>query len=107
MGVPHPIPYQGSKRGLARYIISFFPKDAERLIEPFAGSAAVSLAAAYYGKAKKFLLNDLNRALMALWDEIINKPDNLTSAYEQLWAAQGGRERDFYDFIRVQFNQIP
>jgi len=60
MSVPHPIPYQGSKRGLARAIISYFPQDAARLAEPFAGSAAVSLAAAYYGKANSFLLNDLN-----------------------------------------------
>jgi DNA adenine methylase len=75
MGVPHPIPYQGSKRGLACTIISCFPQDAARLVEPFAGSAAVSLAAAYHSKVKSFLLNDLNKALMNLWDEIINRPN--------------------------------
>jgi len=105
MSVPHPIPYQGSKRGLARAIIAYFPEDAERLIEPFAGSAAVSLAAAYYGKARRFLLNDVNKALMALWDEIINRPEMIASAYEKLWEAQKGRERSFYDFVREQFNR--
>jgi DNA adenine methylase len=105
MSVPHPIPYQGSKRGLARTIISCFPQDAARLVEPFAGSAAVSLAAAYYGKAEYFLLNDLNQALMNLWDEIINRPNSIASAYEKLWQAQIGRERDYYDFVRAQFNQ--
>ncbi len=35
-GVPHPIPYQGSKRQLARFIVSLFPPDAKRLVEPFA-----------------------------------------------------------------------
>ncbi len=105
MGVPHPIPYQGSKRGLARAIISCFPQDAARLVEPFAGSAAVSLAAAYYGKAKSFLLNDLNQALVNLWDEIINRPNSIASAYEKLWTAQMGQERDYYDFVRAQFNQ--
>ena len=105
MGVPHPIPYQGSKRGLARAILACFPQDAARLVEPFAGSAAVSLAAAYHGKARAFLLNDLNQALVNLWDEIINRPDSIASAYEKLWTAQMGQERDYYDFVRAQFNQ--
>jgi DNA adenine methylase len=105
MSVPHPIPYQGSKRGLARTIIAYFPPDVARLVEPFAGSAAVSLAAAYYGKAKQFLLNDLNQALMALWDEIINRPDGIASAYGKLWKAQLGQERQYYDWVRTQFNQ--
>ena len=46
MNVPHPIPYQGSKRGIARLILKYFPDDVDTLIEPFAGSAAVSLAVA-------------------------------------------------------------
>lgn len=45
MGAPHPIPYQGSRRGLADVIIAYLPKEmAEgraRIIEPFAGSAAI------------------------------------------------------------------
>jgi DNA adenine methylase len=105
MSVPHPIPYQGSKRSLARTILTYFPQDAARLVEPFAGSAAVSLAAAYYGKVKSFMLNDLNQALMGLWDEIISRPNNIASAYEKLWQAQAGQERQYYDFVRAQFNQ--
>ena len=60
MNVPHPIPYQGSKRHIALEILRYFPPDAQRLIEPFAGSAAVSLAAAYYRRAQSFTLNDIN-----------------------------------------------
>lgn len=106
MGTPHPIPYQGSKRSLARIILSYFPPDVETLIEPFAGSAAVSLAAAYYGKAKRFHLNDVNKALMGLWYEIINRPDSIARAYEKLWIEQKGQERYFYDFVREKFNKI-
>ncbi len=105
MGVPHPIPYQGSKRGLADAIIAYFPLDIERLIEPFAGSAAISLAIAYHGKAKEFVLNDLNKALINLWGEIINRPDYLVSAYEELWKGQEGKERDYYTLVRTQFNK--
>src|SRR5439155_25350005 len=88
MSIPHPIPYQGSKRGLARAILQYFPDDTVRLVEPFAGSAAVSIAAAHYGIAQKFVLNDLNRALIALWDEIINQPERIARAYETLWREQ-------------------
>ncbi len=105
MGIPHPIPYQGSKRHLARAIIAYFPRDAERLVEPFAGSGAVSLAAAFYGRIREFHINDLNHALVALWNEIINNPGNISDGYAKLWKAQAGREREFYNLTRAQFNK--
>jgi site-specific DNA-adenine methylase len=51
MKIPHPIPYQGSKRNLASEILRFFPANIVRLIEPFAGSAAISIASAFCFKA--------------------------------------------------------
>jgi DNA adenine methylase len=45
--LPQPIPYQGSKRNIATQILRYAPRSIERIIEPFAGSAAVSVAAAY------------------------------------------------------------
>ena len=35
---PHPFPYQGSKRGIAKQILPCFPADTRRLLEPFCGS---------------------------------------------------------------------
>ena len=105
MGIPHPIPYQGSKRKIARAILSLFPSDAGRLIEPFAGSAAVSLAAAYYHKADRFLLNDLNKPLMRLWSAIIDQPDDIAAQYRKLWTTQHGKEREYYDHVRDTFNR--
>ena len=105
MSVPHPLPYQGSKRGLASVIVSYFPPDVDKLIEPFAGSAAVSLAAAYYGQARRFHLNDANAPLMSLWGELINRPYALARAYAQLWHEQQGQERAYYDQVRTLFNQ--
>lgn len=104
MTVPHPIPYQGSKRSLAPVILCYFPQSVHRLIEPFAGSAAVSLAAAQSGKASHFLLNDLNVSLMNLWWHIVHKPEMIASYYEKLWQMQQGRERVFYDWVRSRFN---
>lgn len=103
--VPHPIPYQGSKRGIAPIILSYFPSCFNRLVEPFAGSAAISLAAAYKGLAKRFLLNDAHTPLVNLWREIVEHPKRLSTAYNNLWQDQLGREREYYDIVRHKFNE--
>lgn len=105
MKVPHPIPYQGSKRNLAKYILPFFPQGVDTLFEPFAGSAAISIAAAYHRKAERFYINDVNQPLMALWDEIINHPKRISEQYKHLWLKQQGNERKYYDFVRDEFNK--
>ncbi|MFH1908158.1 MAG: Dam family site-specific DNA-(adenine-N6)-methyltransferase [Chloroflexota bacterium] len=105
MKVPHPIPYQGSKRNLAKYILPFIPQDIDVLFEPFAGSAAISIAAAFHGKAARFHLNDVNAPLIVLWDEIINHPKRISERYEHLWLEQQGNERKYYDFVRDEFNK--
>lgn len=102
--IPHPIPYQGSKRNIAQAILSFFPNHINTLIEPFAGSAAISIAAAFYKKASKFYINDINKPLIKLWQEIVNNPEKISIDYEKLWNDQLGREREYYDLIRDKFN---
>jgi DNA adenine methylase len=103
--VPHPIPYQGSKRNLAPLVLSYFPAHASRLVEPFAGSAAISLAAACRGLADRFWINDAHCPLVALWREILDHPETLAGKYRRLWQAQLGCEREYYDDVRKKFNQ--
>ncbi|HJS19525.1 MAG TPA: Dam family site-specific DNA-(adenine-N6)-methyltransferase [Anaerolineales bacterium] len=105
MKIPHPIPYQGSKRNLAKYILPFFPRKIEILFEPFSGSAAISIAAAAHRKAFRFHLNDVNQPLIALWNEIINNPNNIAEQYENLWLEQQGNERKYYNLVRDHFNK--
>ncbi|MEA1907358.1 MAG: Dam family site-specific DNA-(adenine-N6)-methyltransferase [Euryarchaeota archaeon] len=102
--VPHPIPYQGSKRNISRTILSFFPLRFDTLVEPFAGSAAVSLATASHGKSHRFHINDLNKPLMDLWTEIITNPNGISDGYENLRNAQKDREKEFYFTVRDKFN---
>lgn len=104
-GVPQPFPYQGSKRRLAACILRFIPSNSHRLVEPFAGSAAVSLAAAKSRRASRFFLADANEPLTKLWKEIVMRPDELCDRYEKLWTEQEGQERTFYDEVRKKFNQ--
>lgn len=105
MKVPHPIPYQGSKRHLAAAILRYFPTNVKTLYEPFAGSAAITIAAAYNSLVNEFVLNDFNKPLVDLWREIINQPSRIVSGYAELWNAQNGRERVYYDFVRDEFNK--
>ena len=104
MKLPHPIPYQGSKRNLADEILRYFPNEFYRLIEPFAGSAAISVASAFYYKANKFIINDVNQPLIALWNEIINHPTQIIKKYYDIWNGQKGNEEEYYYHIRTKFN---
>jgi len=105
MKVPQPFPYQGSKRNLASAILGFFPVGVGTLIEPFAGSAAITLAAAAAALAESFLINDFNKPLVELWRAIINSPDKLARQYETLWRKQHSNRRRFYDEVRDEFNR--
>jgi DNA adenine methylase len=106
-GVPQPFLYQGSKRQLAKKIVACIPTGTKRLIEPFAGSAAVTLATAHLRRASRFLLNDAHEPLIMLWKKIVHEPDELAQGYRSLWLAQEGQERKYYDWVRDQFNQSP
>jgi DNA adenine methylase len=103
--IPHPIPYQGSKRNLAPDILRYFPENIDILYEPFAGSAAMTIAAAEAGLAKSFFINDLNKPLVDLWHEIINRPAQLATKYENLWNEQLSDPKEFYIRVREDFNR--
>ena len=105
MKIPHPIPYQGSKRNLADQILRYFPSDFYRLIEPFAGSAAISVASAFYYKANRFIVNDVNQPLIALWNEIIYNPTQIIKKYYNIWNGQIGNEEEYYYHVRTKFNE--
>jgi DNA adenine methylase len=103
--VPHPIPYQGSKRILADAILARMPAKFARLVEPFCGSAAVSLAVSYRAMAKRFWLNDAHEPIGDLWQAILDGPDGLAAAYARLWHEQIGREREYFNVVRDMFNR--
>jgi len=103
--VPHPIPYQGSKRNLAPEILRYFPPELVTLYEPFAGSAAITIAAAVNKLGERYHINDLNKPLMDLWRAIIETPEQIASQYKALWEKQLDDPRSFYDQVRSDFNR--
>ena len=103
--LPHPIPYQGSKRNLAPDILRYFPDNISVLYEPFAGSAAITIATAAEDLAKKYFLNDLNKPLIDLWEQIINHPEELISKYRELWLEQQDDPKSYFVAVRNKFNK--
>ncbi|WP_300506212.1 DNA adenine methylase [uncultured Duncaniella sp.] len=105
--IPHIVQYQGSKRKLAPQILSYFPQRFNRLIEPFAGMAAVSIATAKEHRCPRFFINDLNEPLLGILREAVNNPDKIVSDYTAIWEEQfryeAGSEAHYYH-IRERFN---
>lgn len=102
----NPFPYQGSKRKIASSILKYFPKTEKlHLVEPFAGSSAISIAAAYYNKTQSIWINDSNLSLIKLWNQIVFNPEGLSKQYSSLWKEQFANKKQFYNFIRDEFNK--
>jgi site-specific DNA-adenine methylase len=66
-------------------ILQYLPVGTTRLVEPFCGSAALSIATATRGRAKEFWLNDFNAPLAKLLSLIVNNPKELGKFYRELW----------------------
>jgi DNA adenine methylase len=103
--IPHPVQYQGSKRNLAPHILGLMPRKIDRLIEPFAGTGAISIAAAMKQQSCKFWLNDLNQPLIALLTLIVDQPDDIADAYAEIWNEQHSDSVGHYFHVRDKFNQ--
>jgi DNA adenine methylase len=103
--LPHPVQYQGSKRNLAPHILKFLPNKIDRLVEPFAGTAAISIAAAAKQSTGNFWLNDLNKPLIELLQLIIENPVDIADAYADIWNEQLSDSIGHYFEVRKKFNK--
>lgn len=101
--LPHPIQYQGSKRNLASEILRFLPNKIERLVEPFAGTAAISIAASARHISQFFWINDLNKPLVELLNLIVEKPNEIADSYTHIWDEQQSNVEHYYQ-VREKFN---
>jgi DNA adenine methylase len=103
--VAHPIPYQGSKRRLATAILSHIPANQYTcLIEPFAGSAAITLAAVSRHMFSSYVIADALQPLIELWNMIIADPVPVADEYSNLWHRERDKPIEAYYEIRSEFN---
>ena len=104
---PHVVQYQGSKRILAPQILQYMPRKFNRLLEPFSGMAAVSIAVAVEKRAERYIIIDLNEPVVQLLKLAVEKPSELVKKYETVWSEQfeyrDGHVEHFY-YVRDKFN---
>jgi DNA adenine methylase len=104
---PHIVQYQGSKRLLAPQILQYMPNRFKRLIEPFAGMAAITVAVAQERLAEQYIINDINEPVVRLLQTAIDAPAELVRKYTEVWEEQfkypSGHLDHFYH-IRDCFN---
>lgn len=104
---PHIVQYQGSKRILAPQILQYLPHRFNRLIEPFAGMAAITIATARSNRANEYVINDINSPLVEVLKSAIERPKELIDRYAKIWEEQftyeGGSIEHFYK-VRDEFN---
>jgi len=103
--VPHLVQYQGSKRNLAAKILDYIPTKCNRIIEPFAGTAAITMACAVNHLADKYIINDLNKPLVGLLELVVNNPSYVARKYGEIWNEQIDRSVEHYYEIREKFNK--
>lgn len=105
MTLPHPIPYQGSKRKLAPAISLYLPAEIETFYEPFAGSAAMSIYAAHHRRADRFVIADSLEPMIALLRAIVDEPEAIADRYRTLWAGQADSDSGYFNRIRDRYNE--
>lgn len=104
--IPHIVQYQGSKRKLAPQIMQYMPERFDRLIEPFAGMAAISVAVAHGKRTNNFYINDLNAPLINMLEEAVELPQKLIDDYSSVWNEQFSYDDHVQHFytVRDRFN---
>ena len=104
---PHIVQYQGSKRLLAPQILQYMPNRFNRLIEPFAGMAAITVAVAEERRAEQYIINDINEPIVRLLQTAIETPAELVRKYTAVWEDQfryPSGHLDHFFYIRDCFN---
>jgi len=105
MRTPHVIPYQGSKRKLADQILALVQHEVKGAVyEPFAGSAAITLAAATAGIGSSYVIGDKFTPLIELWQLIIDTPEYVAQTYSKIWNSQLDDPKNYFNEVRKQFN---
>ena len=102
--LPHPIPYQGSKRRLAPVIARYLPDTIATFYEPFAGSGAMTIHAAFHGRAERYVLADSLEPMVDLLRAIVEKPEETAARYRCVWEGQRPGRPDYFNAVRDRYN---
>lgn len=96
------VKWAGGKRRLVSFIRKHMPLPARRLVEPFAGGAAVGLALA--DAVSTVWLNDVNGDLMNLYRQLRDAPNEYIEAAARLFTPETNNAETYYR-LRDEFNE--
>ena len=72
------IRWQGNKSKYLKHIIKYIPDEYNTYIEPFVGSGSVFLKL----KPNKWIINDLNKDLINIWNTVKDSPDEIIKEFK-------------------------
>ena len=72
------IRWQGNKSKYLKHIIKYIPDEYNTYIEPFVGSGSVFLKL----KPNKWIINDLNKDLINIWNTVKESPDDIIKEFK-------------------------
>ncbi len=104
------IKWTGSKRSQAKNIISYFPNKIETYYEPFLGGGSVLLELLESKKIdiKNYIVSDINKDLINLWNIIKNEPEKLIEHYSILHKEFNNenfqQRKKYFNYIRDRYN---
>jgi DNA adenine methylase len=94
----------GSKQRSADQIISYFPDEFDRYIEPFLGSAGVLATLA----PKRAMASDVFRPLIEIWQTLHDAPETLKEWYAtRRHRMMAGDKVNEYEKIKASYNASP
>jgi DNA adenine methylase len=73
------IRWQGNKSKHINKFIDYIPEFTGTYIEPFVGSGALFLKL----QPKKWIINDINKDLINIWNEVKNNPDEMIKIFKK------------------------
>lgn len=73
------IRWQGNKSKHLNKFIEYIPEITGTYIEPFVGSGALLLKL----QPKKWIINDINKDLINIWNEVKNNPDEIIKIFKE------------------------
>lgn len=95
------IKWSGSKRSQSSQIIKYLPENFHTYYEPFLGGGSML----YTINPQKAICGDICDPLIALWNEIKNRPEELAEEYRARWERLQTEGYLVYYEIRDNFNK--
>jgi len=101
--------WSGSKNSQAKQIISFLPKKINYYFEPFLGGGSIFLELLESDiEVDTFVLSDVNKELIDVWQMIQNNPYFLIWTYKQHYnnfnKGDIQQRKDYFQKVRTDFN---